>query len=77
MKRGGEEVSMTNILACANSEEDVNEVFTEVLEAMDSNEIGEKITLLQSQLPLVQEEPDRGEPERCWKRCCPQMSQQR
>lgn len=51
---------MTNVLACANSEEDVNEVFTEVLEAMDSNEIGEKITLLQSQLPLIQEKPDRG-----------------
>lgn len=33
---------MTNILAHANSEEDENEVFTEVLEAMDSNEIGEK-----------------------------------
>lgn len=60
VKRGGEAVSMTNVLAHANSEEDVNEVFTEVLEAMDSNEIGEKITLLQSQLPLVQEEPDRG-----------------
>ncbi|PKU37731.1 hypothetical protein llap_11967 [Limosa lapponica baueri] len=59
VKRGGEDVSMTNALAHANSEEDVNEVFTEVLEAMDSNETGEKITLLQSQLPLVQEEPDR------------------
>lgn len=31
---------MTNRLAHANSEEDVNEVFIEVLEAMDSNEIG-------------------------------------
>lgn len=60
VKHGGEDVSMTNVLARANSEEDVNEVFTEVLEAMDSNEIGEKITLLQSQLPLIQEKPDRG-----------------
>ena len=41
VKRGGEEVSMTNVLAHANSEEDVKEVFTEVLEAMDSKEIGE------------------------------------
>ncbi|CAN0089609.1 unnamed protein product, partial [Bubo scandiacus] len=44
VKHGGEEVSMTNVLAHANSEEDVNEVFTEVLEAIDSNAIGEKIT---------------------------------
>lgn len=29
LKCGGEEVSMTNMLARANSEEDVNEVFTE------------------------------------------------
>ncbi|RMC00356.1 hypothetical protein DUI87_22964 [Hirundo rustica rustica] len=58
---GGDEVSMTNVLADANSEEYVNEMFTEVLEAMDSNEIGGgKIVLLQSQMPLVQEEPDRG-----------------
>lgn len=57
VKCGGEEVSITNILAHANSEENVNEAFTEIL---GSNEVGEKITLLQSQLPLVQEEPDRG-----------------
>lgn len=34
---GGEEVSMTNVLADAKSEEYVNEVFTEVLEVMGSN----------------------------------------
>lgn len=51
---------MTNILADANSEEYVNETFTEVLEAVGSKEIGGKIVLLQSQMPLVQEEPDRG-----------------
>lgn len=51
---------MTNVLADANSEEYVNEVFTEVLEGMVSNEIGGRIVLLQSQMPLVQEEPDRG-----------------
>lgn len=51
---------MTNVLADANSEEYVNEVFTEVLEAMGSNEIGRKIVQLQSQMPLVQDEPDRG-----------------
>lgn len=51
---------MTNILADANSEEYVNEAFTEVLEAVGSKEIGGKIVLLQSQMPLVQEEPDRG-----------------
>lgn len=44
VKCGEEEVSMTNVLAHANSEEDVNEVFTEVLEAMDSNETGGKKT---------------------------------
>lgn len=59
VKCGGAEVLMTNLLAHANSGE-VNEIFTQVLEGMGSNKIGEKITLLQSQLPLVQEEPDGG-----------------
>lgn len=59
VKCGGTEVLMTNLLAHANSGE-VNEIFTQVLEGMGSNKIGEKITLLQSQLPLVQEEPDGG-----------------
>lgn len=41
VKCGGAEVSMTNILAHANSGE-VNEIFTQVLEGMGSNEIGKK-----------------------------------
>lgn len=31
-----------------------------LLEAMNSNEIGGEMVLLQNQMPLVQEEPDRG-----------------
>lgn len=40
---GGEEVSMTNVLADANSEEYVNELLsTEVLEAMVQTKLGRK-----------------------------------
>lgn len=41
VKCGGTEVLMTNLLAHANSGE-VNEIFTQVLEGMGSNKIGEK-----------------------------------
>lgn len=52
-----EKVLMTNILADENSVN--NEVFRRVLEAMSLNEIVGKRTLLQNQLHLIQEEPDR------------------